>query len=226
MRPKLTYANVVATLALFIALGGASYAAFKLPKNSVGTKQIKKGAVTGPKVKRHSLLADDFKPGQLPAGPRGAEGPKGDRGPKGDPGPTLVRQTQNVETNFEITTTPRTVAVIGEISEALYSGNYSAALEHPAGLVAYLAINVQAHVASVSGTNVSCTLQRRQNAGSWNPIASAAAPGSGPRDVFMNASFPSFTVGDVWSFRIQCQTESGTGTARGEIGVVAGPVGS
>ena len=46
--PKLTYANVVATLALFIALGGASYAAIKLPKNSVGTKQLKKNAV-GPK---------------------------------------------------------------------------------------------------------------------------------------------------------------------------------
>jgi hypothetical protein len=226
MRPKLTYANVVATLALFIALGGGSYAAFKLPKNSVGTKQIKKGAVTGPKIKRHSLLADHFKPGQLPAGPRGPEGPKGDPGSKGDPGPTLIRHTQNVETLFPIAATPTTVAVIGEISEGLYSGSYSAALEHPAGLASYLAINVQAHVASVTGTTVSCSLQRRQNAGSWNQIASAAAPASDPRDVFMNASFPSFAVGDLWSFRIQCQTELGMGTARGEIGVVAGPVGS
>jgi hypothetical protein len=34
MRPKLTYANVMATIAVFIALGGASYASLKLPKNS------------------------------------------------------------------------------------------------------------------------------------------------------------------------------------------------
>lgn len=46
MRPRLTYANVVATLALFLALGGASYAALTLPRNSVGTTQLKAGSVT------------------------------------------------------------------------------------------------------------------------------------------------------------------------------------
>jgi hypothetical protein len=60
MRPRLTYANVVATMALFIALGGASYAALKLPKNSVGTKQLKKNAVNGSKVKNNSLTGEDF----------------------------------------------------------------------------------------------------------------------------------------------------------------------
>lgn len=52
---KLTYANVIATLALFVALGGASYAAFKLPKNSVGTKQIQKEAITAAKIKRGAV---------------------------------------------------------------------------------------------------------------------------------------------------------------------------
>ncbi len=51
MRPSLTYANVMATIAVFIALGGVSYAAMKLPKNSVGTKQLKKNAVTMAKIK-------------------------------------------------------------------------------------------------------------------------------------------------------------------------------
>src|SRR3954453_11317650 len=45
MRPRLSYANVIATLALFIALGGSSYAALKLPRNSVGSTQIRSGAV-------------------------------------------------------------------------------------------------------------------------------------------------------------------------------------
>lgn len=60
MRPRLTFANVLSVLALFIALGGASYAAIKLPKNSVGAKQIKKNAVTGPKVAAHSLTGEDL----------------------------------------------------------------------------------------------------------------------------------------------------------------------
>jgi hypothetical protein len=78
VRGKLTYANVVATLALFIAIGGASaFAAAQLAKNSVGTKQLKKGAVTAVKVKSGSLLGSDFKSGQLPAGARGAPGTPG-----------------------------------------------------------------------------------------------------------------------------------------------------
>src|SRR5215475_4600191 len=65
MRPRLTYANVVATLALFIALGGASYAAIKLPKNSVGAKQLKKNAVTTAKVKKEAITAAKVKKGTL-----------------------------------------------------------------------------------------------------------------------------------------------------------------
>ncbi|HEV2774275.1 MAG TPA: hypothetical protein VGV90_01665 [Solirubrobacteraceae bacterium] len=64
------YANVTATLALVIALGGTSYAATKLPKNSV----------TSATVKDRSLLKKDFRPGQLPAGKRGPAGPQGPAG--------------------------------------------------------------------------------------------------------------------------------------------------
>jgi hypothetical protein len=86
---------VIATLALFLALGGGAYAALKLPSNSVGSKQIKKNAVSSSKVANRSLLARDFKAGQLPAGPQGLKGDKGDpcqptdpdcKGPKGDTG--------------------------------------------------------------------------------------------------------------------------------------------
>ncbi|MEA2183829.1 MAG: hypothetical protein QOF69_3014 [Solirubrobacteraceae bacterium] len=70
------YANVTATVALVIALGGTSYAAIKLPANSVTSKT----------VKDKTLLGKDFKPGQLPAGPRGADGARGAPGPFGPAG--------------------------------------------------------------------------------------------------------------------------------------------
>jgi hypothetical protein len=73
-------ALVVACIALAMALGGVGYAAFRLPANSVGTKQ----------VINHSLLKKDFKSGQLPRGPRGlpgAAGAPGPTGPQGSVGP-------------------------------------------------------------------------------------------------------------------------------------------
>jgi hypothetical protein len=55
-RPRSPSAGlVVAIVALIVALGGTSYAAFSLPKNSVGTKQIKNGAVTGSKINLSTL---------------------------------------------------------------------------------------------------------------------------------------------------------------------------
>jgi hypothetical protein len=85
---------VVACLSLAVSLGGVGWAASSLPKNSVGEVQIKRNAITSPKVKNGSLLAADFKGGQLPAGSQGpageqgAAGPAGPKGDKGDPGAT------------------------------------------------------------------------------------------------------------------------------------------
>jgi hypothetical protein len=88
--------NLVAYLALFVALGGTSYAAVNLPRNSVGTAQLKANAVTSAKVKNGSLLAADFRRGQLRAGPAGAAGPagpageRGAAGERGTPGPSYA----------------------------------------------------------------------------------------------------------------------------------------
>ena len=79
-------ALVIACIALFVAMGGTGYAALKLPKNSVGSKQIKPGAVSSSKVKNGSLLPADFKAGTLPAGAQGPKGDPGSPGTKGDTG--------------------------------------------------------------------------------------------------------------------------------------------
>jgi hypothetical protein len=80
-------AMVVALVALFVALGGGAYAALKLPANSVGPVQLKKGTVTPPKLSPAAKTALS-KPGPKGAtGARGPEGPRGDSGPRGDTGP-------------------------------------------------------------------------------------------------------------------------------------------
>jgi hypothetical protein len=69
-RPRLTYANVVATLALFLALGGAAVAA-GLPKNSVGPTQLKQGAVTAAKLAKKSVTSGKIAPKAVVAGKLG-----------------------------------------------------------------------------------------------------------------------------------------------------------
>jgi len=83
-----------------------------LPRNSVGTLQLKRNAVTSSKlapdtvrtkqIVNSSLLAEDFKPGQLPAGPKGDKGDKGnkgDRGPVGISGREIVRKSVLIPPN-------------------------------------------------------------------------------------------------------------------------------
>ena len=68
-------ALVVAVIALVFAATGTGWAVTQLPRNSVGTKQLKNGAVVSSKVKDGSLRSTDFAAGQLPAGATGARGP-------------------------------------------------------------------------------------------------------------------------------------------------------
>jgi len=86
IRKRLTYANVMSSIAVFLVLGGAAFAATQLPKNSVGSKQLKKNAVVSSKVKDGSLKAVDFGAGQLPAGPAGPQGKEGKEGKEGKAG--------------------------------------------------------------------------------------------------------------------------------------------
>jgi hypothetical protein len=58
-------AMVVACIALTVALGGTSYAAIRLPAGSVGTKQLKRGAVTGVKVRGNTLTGTQINEARL-----------------------------------------------------------------------------------------------------------------------------------------------------------------
>lgn len=86
-RPRLTYANVTATLALFIALGGTSYAVVQLPRNSVGPAQLRSNAVTSAKIRNGTVRRTDL----ARSARTGTRGPRGPHGPQGDRGPANVR---------------------------------------------------------------------------------------------------------------------------------------
>ncbi len=87
LRGKLTYANVISTRCLFLLLGGgAAFAATQLPKNSVGARQIKRGAITPAKISNATRQVLDGQQG--PQGKTGAQGPKGARGATGSTGAT------------------------------------------------------------------------------------------------------------------------------------------
>jgi hypothetical protein len=65
---RLSYANVVATIALFIALGGTGYAVTTLPRNSVGPRQLRRHAVTGSKIAAHAVTGSRVQPNSLTGG--------------------------------------------------------------------------------------------------------------------------------------------------------------
>ena len=73
VRERLTYANVMATVAVFLALAGAGYAAIKIPRNSVGTKQLKRDAVNSSKVEPGSLKGSDINLATLGTVPTAAD---------------------------------------------------------------------------------------------------------------------------------------------------------
>jgi hypothetical protein len=98
-------ALVISLVALFCSLGGVSYGlatgsidSREIKNNTVRSKDIRNNTVRSGDVRNNtvrsrdvrdfSLLAQDFMPGQLPAGPRGAQGAQGPRGPQGPTGPS------------------------------------------------------------------------------------------------------------------------------------------
>src|SRR3954449_12792622 len=116
-------AMLIALTALVISLGGNSYAAVSIARNSVTSKSIKdgqvkradlaRGAVGADQVADGSLLAGDFKAGQLPAGAHGAQGPKGDKGDKGVTGFVVRANSGQAPGAVTASCNPGEVAVSG-----------------------------------------------------------------------------------------------------------------
>lgn len=102
MRGKLTYANVVATLCLFLILGtGAAFGAKKL----INGAKIKPHTITGKQVKNGSLTSAAFA-GGIPAGSAGPAGATGPTGPAGTPASLLDEDVHLIQPAGVCATTP------------------------------------------------------------------------------------------------------------------------
>ncbi len=84
--PTIIAITALAVAVLFATPLGQAASNLVLSKNSVGAAQIKKNAVNSLKVKNGTLMAADFKAGQIPAGPQGPKGDPGAPGAKGEQG--------------------------------------------------------------------------------------------------------------------------------------------
>ena len=86
------YANITATLALFLALGGTATAAVTLGRDSVGSREIAKDAVRSPEIQDETIRLNDLSKRAR----RGLEGPQGPAGPEGPAGPAGPAGTSEV----------------------------------------------------------------------------------------------------------------------------------
>jgi hypothetical protein len=117
----------IALLALFFALGGSAFAAGNvlIPRNSVGTAQLKNGAVIKSKISSRTLA-------QLKGnrGAQGAPGPAGPQGPQGAQGPQGIQGVQGIQgpAGPLVTTLPAGATLRGMYS---WAGVTAAAGYHP-----------------------------------------------------------------------------------------------
>jgi hypothetical protein len=167
LRRHLTYANVAASLALFLALGGAAYAATQLPKNSVGTNQIRKEAVTAAKIAkktRRQLQGARGPAGQQgPQGKTGKTGAKGATGARGAQGNTGVPGADGTGPAYEAAAEPTAPTGIGTNTQvvglSLAPGQYATSA------------NVVVKAAPAEAATVTCTLLNGAKASATIPAA-------------------------------------------------------
>ena len=112
-------ALVISLLALFLALGGTTYAATSLPKNSVGTKQLKNGAVTRTKISSGTLAS--------------LKGPKGDKGDTGAPGQDGTNGTNGTIGTNGTNGTARAWALVGPLGVVSNSHDVSSVTQFGTG---------------------------------------------------------------------------------------------
>lgn len=211
--PRLTYANVMATITLFIALGGGAYAAISLPKNSVGSAQIKMGAVTPPKVARSTVAL--FKGDKGDPGPQGAKGDPGldgTPGPKGDAGPQGVQGIQGIR---GVKGDPGPSAAHGSSGTSISVGTSGAIVSQvdPETGPFVIVGGATFHNAGASAVTVTCS---GTSGSAVDTVKATVAAGSDASVPFTGTGENGAPQGSVF-WAVGCGTDSGTVTANARM---------
>jgi hypothetical protein len=167
--------NTIALLALFIALSGTTYAASTLARNSVGTAQLKNGAVTKKKINKKTIKA--LKGNR---GPRGLTGVQGARGPTGAQGQQGLQGLQGLQGPAGTAAAYAHVSSGGTVDAARSVGITQAMVTTPAtGIYCFDALGFTPKSIMASGDNIGPVL---------NTLASGAINGAGGTFVAPNCA--------------------------------------
>jgi hypothetical protein len=175
-KSRLSYANVISTLCLVLVLGGGSaYAAAQLAKNSVGTTQLKNGAVTPAKLSgaaKQTMTGPTGATGAKGAtgatGDKGEKGERGEKGEKGDTGAAATKLFAEVDENGGLLKSSGALAASFKGTEGAYTVTFNT--------------NVSACVAMVTGVG--------QEPGVFGMVERTASPDT--LEVFMHNSKTEF----------------------------------
>lgn len=134
IRQGLTYSNVISTICLIMLVGGGTaFAASQLEKESVGSKQLKKEAVTPAKLSAKAKATLTGPAG--PAGPKGATGATGPAGPAGPAGASATVGTELVNAVTANDATPTKETSVACPSGTVLGGGYVLNSNGNAGVV-------------------------------------------------------------------------------------------
>jgi hypothetical protein len=138
--------NLVAYLALLVALSGTSYAATKLPANSVGSKQIINRSVQKVDLNKKTVVALRGQRGPRGLqGQQGVKGDKGDIGAKGDPGTPATKLFVYITYSGALSSVNQGATAVSHPSIGNYTVTFNRSLQ---GCVALAHIGI---IASIGG---------------------------------------------------------------------------
>jgi len=167
--PRPSPALVIACAALAIALGGVSYAATVLPRNSVGPLQLKANSVNSSKVLNGSLVRADFRAGSIPRGAAGPPGPAGPAGPTGAAGAAGPAGPTNAGVSLAVKNLSDTADKT--TSSTSYEDLASTTIDVPSGSTATLVATFSAESACYNAASGTCGVKITVDGNEMNPNA-------------------------------------------------------
>jgi hypothetical protein len=200
IRGRLTYSNVMVTVLAVLVLGsGTAYAASHLGKETVGARQLKKGAVTPAKLSKATTAAL--------VGAKGATGPQGAQGSQGVQGPSgavrAFRTSNPIRPAAHLATSLFSTEVL---SLAVPPGRYS------------VTANLGLEAVTTANTAACRLINGHGGVESKGPDAEQALPGNSPMNLTMSDLF---VVRSGQELNVECSRDAEGGVEVRDVNIVA-----